>query len=108
MSLGCTESRGEGEVLQFVLIGRSERIFTSDRFDDLLVSSRAPSGLHQVDSALGGSIGRDVSLGGGGAAHLLSEGVIFGRERKSHRRRELIVVCVGGFSPWGTASSQFW
>jgi hypothetical protein len=45
---------------------------------------------------------------GRGAAHLLSEGVFFGRERKSHRRRELIVACVGGFSPWGTASSRFW
>ena len=68
-------------------IGWLERFFSSGRLDDFLESSRAPSGLHQVDSALGGSIGRDVSSDGGGAAHLLSEGVFFGRERKSHRRR---------------------
>ncbi len=72
---------------RFVSVGGSKRIFTSGRFNNFLVSSRAPSGLRQVDSALGGSMGRNVSSDGGGAAHLLSEGVFFGRERKSHRRR---------------------
>ena len=77
MSLGCVQSREEGEVLQFVLIGWSKRIFTSGRFDNFLVSSRTPSGLHQVDSALGGSIGRDVMLGGGGGGSLVERGGIF-------------------------------
>ena len=77
MSLGCAQSREEGDVLLFVLIGRSERIFTSSRFNDFLVSSSAPSGLHQVDSALGGSIWRDVSLGGRGSGSLVEQGGIF-------------------------------
>ena len=38
----------------------------SGRFDDFVVSSRAPSCLIKVDSALGGSMGRNVSLDGGG------------------------------------------
>jgi hypothetical protein len=38
----------------------------SGRFDDLVVSSRAPSRLIEVDSTLGGSMGRNVSLDGGG------------------------------------------
>ena len=37
----------------------------SGRFDYFVVS---------VDSTLGGSVGRNVSLDGGGAAHLLREG----------------------------------
>ena len=36
------------------------------RFDDFVVSSRAPSRLIEVDSALGGSMGRNESLDGGG------------------------------------------
>jgi hypothetical protein len=71
------------------------------------VSLRTPSGFCQVDSASGGSMRRNMWFGRG-AAHLLSEGVFFGREQKSHCRRELIVGCVGCFSPWGTASSRFW
>jgi hypothetical protein len=71
------------------------------RFDDFVVSSRAPSRLIEVDSALGGLMGRNESLDGGGVAHLLHEGDFSGWERKSHCRRS-------GFSPRGVASSQFW
>ena len=60
----------------------------SGRFDDFVVSSRAPSCLIKVDSTLGGSMGRNVSLdGGGGAAHLLREGDFSGWEWKSNCRR---------------------
>ena len=72
--------------------------FSQNKFLCRLVSSRTFSGLHQVDNALGGSIGRNVSLGGRGGA-LVEQGGIFLRERKSHCQRELIVVFVGGFSP---------
>ena len=44
----------------------SGRIFVSGRFDDFVVSSRAPSRLIEVDSTLGGSMGRNVLLDGGG------------------------------------------
>ena len=108
VSRGCARSRGEGEVRGFVLIGRSKQIFMSGRLDDAFESARAPSGLRQVDSALGGSVGRDVLSDGGGAAHLLSEGVFFGQEQKSHRCKRLVDASVGSFSPWETASSQFW
>ena len=64
VSRGCARSRGEGEVRGFVLIGRSKQIFMSGRLDDAFESARAPSGLRQVDSALGGSMGRDVSSDG--------------------------------------------
>jgi hypothetical protein len=46
-------------------------------------------------------------LVGGGAAHLLNEGVFFGWERISHCRRELIVACVGGFSPGEPRAHDF-
>ena len=59
----------------------------SGRFDNFLVSYRAPSRLIEVDSALGGLMGRNVSLDGGGAAHLLRKGDFSKWERKSHRRR---------------------
>ena len=62
---------------RFVLVGRSKRIFTSGRFDKFLVSARAPSGLCQVDSALGGSVGRGVSLDGRGGGSLVERGGIF-------------------------------
>ena len=59
----------------------------SGRFDDLVVSSRAPSRLIEVDSTLGGSMGRNVSLdGGGGTADLLRERDFSGWEQKFHRR----------------------
>ena len=58
----------------------------SGRFNNFVVSSRAPSGLIEVDSTLRGLMGRNVSLDGGGA-HLLREGDFSGWERKSHRRR---------------------
>jgi len=38
----------------------------SGRFDNFVVSSRAPSGLIEVDSTLRGLMGRNVSLDGGG------------------------------------------
>ena len=50
----------------FVLIGRSKQIFMSGQLDDAFESARAPSGLRQVDSALGGLVGRGVSSDGGG------------------------------------------
>ena len=108
VSRGCARSRGEGEVRRFVLVSRSKQIFMFGRFDDVLESARAPSGLRQLTARWEDRWGGMCSRMGGGAAHLLSEGVFFGRERKSHRRRKLIVACVGGFSPPGVASSRFW
>ena len=63
---GGSNGPGEGEVRGFVLIGRSKQIFMSGRLDDAFESARAPSGLRQVDSALGGLGGRGVSSDGGG------------------------------------------
>ena len=51
----------------------------SGRVDDFVVS--------EVDSALEGSMGRNVSVDGGGAAHLLRERDFSGWERKSHHCR---------------------
>jgi hypothetical protein len=66
VSRGCARSRGEGEVRGFVLVGRSKQILMSGRFDDVLESAHAPSGLRQVDSALGvGGEGCVVGWGGG-------------------------------------------
>jgi hypothetical protein len=99
LSLVDVHGAGEGgEVFQFVSVGGSKRIFTSSKFDNFLVSSRAPSGLRQVDSRLGGSMGRDVSSDGGGGGSLVEQGGIFwtGAEIPSLLRR--IVASVGGFS----------
>jgi len=49
----------------------------SGRFDDFVVSSRAPSCLTKVDSVLGGSMGRNVSLDGGGGSALAAGGGLF-------------------------------
>ncbi len=80
----------------------------SDRFDNFLVSYHAPSRLIEVDSALGGSMGRNVSLDGGGGGSLVARGGLFRMGAEIPASSELIVACVGGFSPRGVASSQFW
>jgi hypothetical protein len=49
----------------------------SGQFDDFLVSSRAPSGSFQVDSALGGSMRRNVWFGRGGGGSLVERGGTF-------------------------------
>jgi hypothetical protein len=51
-----------------------ETIDISGQFDDFLVSSRAPSGLCQVDSASGGSMRRNVWFGRGGGGSLVERG----------------------------------
>ena len=101
------EQGGRGSA-SICLGGRSRRIFTSRRFVDVLVSARAPSGLRQVDSALGGSVGRDVSSDGGRGSSLVERGGIFWTGAEIPSSSRLIVASVGGFSPRGTTRSRFW
>jgi hypothetical protein len=85
----------------------SRFFFTLGRFDNFLVSSCAPSGLRQVDSTLGGSVGRGVSLDGRGGSSLVERGGIFWTGAEIPSLTQVIVACLGSFSPLGVGSSQF-
>ena len=100
------EQGGRGSAL--ICLGRSvDFFFTLGRFDNFLVSSCAPSGLRQVDSTLGGSVGRGVSLDGRGGSSLVERGGIFWTGAEIPSLTQVTVACLGSFSPLGVGSSQF-
>jgi len=106
VSRGCVRSRGEGEVRRFVVVHRRDKFHVQPvrRFCGVLPR---PLSLDRSRQRVGRVDGEECVVGWGGGSSLVAREGLFWMGAEIPSPSELIVGCVGGFSPRGVASLRF-